>query len=250
MKPTLAYVENLARQAGAILRAGYDQEHQVDYKGIIDLVTEVDHQSEEFLLGEVRRDFSDHHIFSEESGIIQGNTEHIWFIDPIDGTVNYAHGTSRTQGKETSIGSRLRAVGVTMRRPRCAGLFATAPGSLLPPRCRRRQIAVVDRVRDLPGAPYPLEDHRVLAGVVHRGRCRGRQGLAVGADVVARVARGVGLEVLDRELIDLRGGELLLVVLLQRRAPLYHRPVGRHLDRVVGVEGHDPLGVADRKSVV
>src|SRR5688572_24829732 len=91
MKPTLAYVENLARQAGAILRAGYDQEHQVDYKGLIDLVTEVDHQSEEFLLGEVRRDFSDHHVFSEESGIIQGNTEHIWFIDPIDGTVNYAH---------------------------------------------------------------------------------------------------------------------------------------------------------------
>lgn len=91
MKPTLSYVENLARQAGAILRAGYDTEHQVGYKGVIDLVTEVDHQSEEFLLGEVRRDFPDHHIFSEESGIIQGNAEHVWYIDPIDGTVNYAH---------------------------------------------------------------------------------------------------------------------------------------------------------------
>ena len=91
MKPTLSYVENLARQAGAILRAGYDTEHQVGYKGVIDLVTEVDHQSEEFLLGEVRRDFPDHHIFSEESGIIKGNAEHVWYIDPIDGTVNYAH---------------------------------------------------------------------------------------------------------------------------------------------------------------
>jgi len=51
----------------------------------------VDHQSEKFLLGEVQRDFPDHHIFSEESGIIQGNAEHIWYIDPLDGTVNYAH---------------------------------------------------------------------------------------------------------------------------------------------------------------
>ena len=91
MKATLEYVENLARQAGAILLAGYDTEHQVGYKGVIDLVTEVDHQSEAFLLGEVRRDFPDHHIFSEESGIIQGSAEHVWYIDPIDGTVNYAH---------------------------------------------------------------------------------------------------------------------------------------------------------------
>ena len=52
MKPTLEYVEHLARQAGAILRAGYDTEHQVDYKGVIDLVTEVDHQSEAFLDGQ------------------------------------------------------------------------------------------------------------------------------------------------------------------------------------------------------
>ena len=91
MQPTLSYVENLARQSGAILRAGYDKEHQVGYKGVIDLVTEVDHQSEEFLLGEVQKDFSDHHIFSEETGIIQGNAENIWYIDPLDGTVNYAH---------------------------------------------------------------------------------------------------------------------------------------------------------------
>jgi len=91
MEPTLSYLENIARQAGAILRSGYDTEHQVGYKGVIDLVTEVDHQSEKFLLGEVQKDFPDHHIFSEESGIIQGNDEHIWYIDPLDGTVNYAH---------------------------------------------------------------------------------------------------------------------------------------------------------------
>ncbi|HJS18683.1 MAG TPA: inositol monophosphatase family protein [Anaerolineales bacterium] len=91
MHPTLSELERLAREAGAILRAGYNKEHQVNYKGVIDLVTEVDHQSEAFLLGEVQSKFPDHHIFTEESGIIQGNDEHIWFIDPLDGTVNYAH---------------------------------------------------------------------------------------------------------------------------------------------------------------
>ena len=91
MQPTLSYIEDLARTAGAILRAGYEKEHEINYKGVIDLVTEVDHQSEAFLLGEVQKDFSDHHIFSEESGVIQGDVQHIWYIDPLDGTVNYAH---------------------------------------------------------------------------------------------------------------------------------------------------------------
>ena len=91
MQPALSYLENLARQAGEILRAGYNKEHQVGYKGVIDLVTEVDHQSEAFLLGQVQENFPDHHIFSEETGVIQGNDEHIWYIDPLDGTVNYAH---------------------------------------------------------------------------------------------------------------------------------------------------------------
>lgn len=91
MQPNLSDIERLAREAGAILRAGYSKEHQVNYKGVIDLVTEVDHQSESFLLGEVQRNFPEHHIFAEESGIIQGNDEHIWYIDPLDGTVNYAH---------------------------------------------------------------------------------------------------------------------------------------------------------------
>lgn len=91
MEPTLSEIERLARDAGAILRGGYNKEHEVSYKGVIDLVTEVDHQSEAFLLGEVQSNYSDHHIFAEESGIIQGSNEHIWYIDPLDGTVNYAH---------------------------------------------------------------------------------------------------------------------------------------------------------------
>jgi myo-inositol-1(or 4)-monophosphatase len=91
MQPTLPELERLAREAGAILRAGYSKEHQVSYKGVIDLVTEMDHQSEAYLIGEVQKKFPGHHIVTEETGVIQGNDEHKWYIDPLDGTVNYAH---------------------------------------------------------------------------------------------------------------------------------------------------------------
>lgn len=91
MKPTLLDLERLAREAGAILRNGYNKEHTVHYKGTIDLVTESDHASEAFLLGEIKSHFPDGHILAEESGSIQGSNEDLWYIDPLDGTVNYAH---------------------------------------------------------------------------------------------------------------------------------------------------------------
>jgi myo-inositol-1(or 4)-monophosphatase len=92
MEPNISDLERLARQAGEILRLGYEQEHQVDYKGAIDLVTEIDHQSEEMVLGEIQRLFPGHQIVSEEIGLVPGRAGDQWFVDPLDGTVNYAHG--------------------------------------------------------------------------------------------------------------------------------------------------------------
>ncbi len=92
MQPTLLDLERLAHQAGVILRLGYEREHEVNYKGVIDLVTEVDHQSEAFLLAEIQRNFPGHRIVSEEIGVVPGRDEDLWFVDPVDGTVNYAHG--------------------------------------------------------------------------------------------------------------------------------------------------------------
>ena len=91
LQPTLSDVESLARAAGKILRDGYDQEHNVQYKGVIDLVTEIDHASEAYLIGEIKRRWPESLIFAEESGE-SGRGELTWYIDPLDGTVNYAHG--------------------------------------------------------------------------------------------------------------------------------------------------------------
>jgi myo-inositol-1(or 4)-monophosphatase len=58
---------------------------------VIDLVTEIDYRSEAYLLGEIRRQFPGHRIITEESGSLAGEDGQIWYIDPLDGTINYAH---------------------------------------------------------------------------------------------------------------------------------------------------------------
>jgi myo-inositol-1(or 4)-monophosphatase len=90
--PVLAEIEELARKAGALVRESFDRQHTISYKGVIDLVTEVDHASEDLLLGEIRRRWPDSTILSEESGLTNGSTQRSWYVDPLDGTVNYAHG--------------------------------------------------------------------------------------------------------------------------------------------------------------
>lgn len=92
MKPTLYDLEALAHKAGAVLRASYGQQMQVSYKSLLDLVTEVDHQSEAMILEELRRRFPDQRVIAEETGGFSGSDGQVWYIDPLDGTVNYAHG--------------------------------------------------------------------------------------------------------------------------------------------------------------
>jgi myo-inositol-1(or 4)-monophosphatase len=98
MEPTLSYLEDLARRAAEFLRAGFNprpgfgDSRQVTYKGAIDLVTEVDGKSEDFLIGEIRKRFPEHRIVAEESGETAGGDCCAWYLDPLDGTVNFVHG--------------------------------------------------------------------------------------------------------------------------------------------------------------
>lgn len=92
MQPALIDLIKIAHQAGEILRTGFGKEHQVEFKGEIDLVTEIDHKSEELILGKISRRFPGHAVLSEESGARAGSAEHLWYVDPLDGTLNYSHG--------------------------------------------------------------------------------------------------------------------------------------------------------------
>jgi myo-inositol-1(or 4)-monophosphatase len=92
MPPTLNDLITLARQAGLILRQSFGLHLQVDHKGVIDLVSEADRLSEKFLLDYIRTRFPGDRIVAEESGELAGTTDRVWYIDPLDGTVNYVHG--------------------------------------------------------------------------------------------------------------------------------------------------------------
>jgi myo-inositol-1(or 4)-monophosphatase len=63
----------------------------VEFKGEIDLVTNIDLETETFLKQEILQRFPHHSIISEESKDIESNSPYCWIIDPIDGTTNFAH---------------------------------------------------------------------------------------------------------------------------------------------------------------
>jgi myo-inositol-1(or 4)-monophosphatase len=83
-----------ATEAGAKVMAGFFQgKFKISNKeGINNLVTEADHASEKAIFEVIKKEFPDHFILSEEAGEIVTNSDYKWIIDPIDGTVNFAHG--------------------------------------------------------------------------------------------------------------------------------------------------------------
>lgn len=95
-----------ALAAGAVLRRNYLRPHHVTLKGEIDPVTETDLQSQEMIIALIRQSFPDHGFLAEEGGgeiVGEGakglgpsppppKTAYRWIIDPLDGTVNFAHG--------------------------------------------------------------------------------------------------------------------------------------------------------------
>jgi myo-inositol-1(or 4)-monophosphatase len=88
----LQFAEVVVRQAGAVLREGYGNVRHIQQKGAIDLVTEFDVRSEEVIISAIQKEFPDHAVLAEESGLNTTISDHQWVIDPLDGTTNFAHG--------------------------------------------------------------------------------------------------------------------------------------------------------------
>ena len=85
-----------ARAAGAIINhAALDPESvRVAQKRVGDFVTEVDRASEEAIIDTLLAAYPKHGILAEESGAERGaaDADHVWIIDPLDGTTNFIHG--------------------------------------------------------------------------------------------------------------------------------------------------------------
>lgn len=84
--------EGIARQAGALLRGFYEKGVATEYKGDVDLVTEADRASERLIREKLKAAFPDHGIYGEEGTREQLESQYRWYVDPLDGTTNFAHG--------------------------------------------------------------------------------------------------------------------------------------------------------------
>jgi myo-inositol-1(or 4)-monophosphatase len=92
VQEALPFASELARGAGSILRKGLGSVRQIRFKGEIDPVTEFDLKSEKFITSRIKRKYPDHEILAEEGTAAGAQSDYRWIIDPLDGTVNYAHG--------------------------------------------------------------------------------------------------------------------------------------------------------------
>lgn len=85
------FATKTAVEAGAILKDNLGKVSEIEFKGKNNLLTEVDKLSEETIIRRIRETFPSHDILAEESGRHSQSSDHVWIIDPLDGTTNYAH---------------------------------------------------------------------------------------------------------------------------------------------------------------
>jgi myo-inositol-1(or 4)-monophosphatase len=81
-----------AREGGAIQLAELSRPRQISYKGDVDIVTQADKASEKAIVTRLRDHFPKHAIVAEEGGGQENASPFRWYVDPLDGTTNYAHG--------------------------------------------------------------------------------------------------------------------------------------------------------------
>ena len=82
----------IAREAGALLMEYFDRNIKIEYKGDADLVTAADRKSEALIRDRIRQTWPRHDVLGEEEGLRDTGSEFRWYVDPLDGTTNFAHG--------------------------------------------------------------------------------------------------------------------------------------------------------------
>ena len=149
-----------ASRAGDLLRARYGGRQQVSFKSAIDLVTTVDREAEGLILETIRQAFPDHGVVAEESTPTSGSGDYRWYVDPLDGTTNFAHGFPQfavsialEHGDEVIVGvvhDPLRAETFIASRGRGARLNGTA--------IVVSDVATLDRSLVGSGFPYDVRE--------------------------------------------------------------------------------------------
>ena len=95
MSQFVEWAAEVAREAGALLVVYYERRVPVEYKagkGDVDVVTVADRAAEQKIVERIRARFPEHAIVAEEGGVRESDSDYRWYVDPLDGTTNFAHG--------------------------------------------------------------------------------------------------------------------------------------------------------------
>ncbi|HVB29364.1 MAG TPA: inositol monophosphatase family protein [Terriglobia bacterium] len=92
MENYLSVAVEIAREAGLLLAQHSKRPIEISYKRKSDLVTQADRSSEALIIDRLHRHFPDHAVVAEEGGGQATGSEYCWYVDPLDGTTNFAHG--------------------------------------------------------------------------------------------------------------------------------------------------------------
>jgi myo-inositol-1(or 4)-monophosphatase len=84
-------MSDIAREAGALLMDYFRRRVKIEYKGDADLVTEADRASEKLILERIRAHWPSHDVVGEEGARVETGADYRWYVDPLDGTTNFAH---------------------------------------------------------------------------------------------------------------------------------------------------------------
>lgn len=84
-------MSEIAREAGALLLEYFHRRVKIEYKGDADLVTEADRASERLILERILSQWPTHEVIGEEGARVETGGDYRWYVDPLDGTTNFAH---------------------------------------------------------------------------------------------------------------------------------------------------------------
>ncbi len=87
----LTPMQELAREAGSLLMSFFGKV-AIEYKGDVDLVTQADRSSEKMIVERIRKQWPEHDLIAEEGSRRETGSDFRWYVDPLDGTTNFAHG--------------------------------------------------------------------------------------------------------------------------------------------------------------
>jgi len=121
----------IAREAGALLLAYFHQGLKIEYKGDADLVTAADRASEKMIRERISQQFPTHDVLGEEQGLNDLGGEYRWYVDPLDGTTNFAHGYPVfcvSMGLEHRLGDERRCIAGVVYDPTRDELFTAEQG--------------------------------------------------------------------------------------------------------------------------